>query len=71
MANESMKITITPKGMTVDASGYQGKACVNDLDKLNRFLAEVGVSPKIKDQKMKTSEVYASQTQKSTTERKW
>lgn len=70
MANESMKITITPKGMTVDASGYQGKACVNDLDKLNRFLAEVGISPQVKDQKMKTSEVYASQTQTNTA-RKW
>lgn len=69
MGNESMKITITPKGMTVDASGYQGKACVNDLDKLNRFLAEVGISPDVKEQRMK-SEVYASQTQTNAA-RKW
>ncbi len=70
MGNESMKITITPEGMTVDASGYQGGACVNDLEKLNRFLAEIGVVPDVKEQRMK-SEVYARATETNTQARRW
>ena len=70
VTKENLKITITPKGMTVDAAGYQGGACLNDLDKLNRFLAEVGISPDVKDQKMK-SESYARQTQTNKQARRW
>lgn len=55
-----LKIEITPDGITVDASGFQGKTCIDEIQKLLASLREAGIETEIIEQKLK-SEYYVEQ----------
>lgn len=61
MAGEQIKVTITPKGVTVDASGFKGKACLAELAKFEKFMADNGITVDNKETKMK-AEANLSET---------
>ncbi len=48
-----MDITFTPKGMHVDCSGYKGRECYTETDRLIKFMRDNGVDVKKKDVKVK------------------
>lgn len=69
MAGETVKFTITPDGMKIDADGYVGGACMKDLDDLTKFLKENGgIGMEQTDQKKKPQ---AYNTSTSTVGNRW
>jgi hypothetical protein len=59
MSGETIRVTITSDGIEVDASGFKGKTCLDELKKLQDTLASGGIDVKIVDQKMK-GDMYAN-----------
>jgi hypothetical protein len=53
MSGEKITVTITPKGMKVEASGFPGKTCLAELAKMEKFLKDNGIEVKTKETKLK------------------
>ena len=52
-------VDITPDGISIEASGFIGNACLKELDEFQRILAEVGIKTDLTNQKKK-AEMYAT-----------
>jgi hypothetical protein len=50
---EQLKITITPDGIKVDASGFTGGKCIVEQDALEKYIQSAGITAGNKDQKRK------------------
>jgi hypothetical protein len=57
---EQLKITITPDGIKVDASGFTVGKCIVEMDELEKYLQSVGISIVHKDQKRKLEQMYST-----------
>jgi hypothetical protein len=57
---EQLKITITPDGIKVDASGFTGGKCIVEMDALEKYLQSVGIQIVTKDQKRKLEQMYST-----------
>jgi hypothetical protein len=53
MSGESISITVTDKGVQIDAEGFKDGACLKDLDKILISLKNIGISVNITDQRLK------------------
>jgi hypothetical protein len=57
---EQLKITITPDGIKVDASGFTGGKCIVEQDALEKYIQSVGITAGNKDQKRKLEQMYST-----------
>lgn len=60
--NEKYQIKYTPKGISIDASGFAGGACEKELDDILRFLKSVGIDTSIEDKKKKAESYSGGMT---------
>jgi hypothetical protein len=51
--NGQMDITFTPRGMVVDCSGYKGRECQVETERLIKYMRDNGVDVKKKDVRIK------------------
>ena len=49
-----LDIHITPDDMTVDASGFTGTACLDELAEMTAAMEQAGIKSKISDQTKKS-----------------
>ena len=57
---EQLKITITPDGIKVDASGFTGGKCIVEQDALEKHIQSAGITTGNKDQKRKLEQMYST-----------
>jgi hypothetical protein len=57
---EQLKITITPDGIKVDATGFTGGKCIVEQDALEKYIQSVGITAGNKDQKRKLEQMYST-----------
>ena len=55
---QSLKITITPTGIKVDAEGFTGGKCIVEQDALEAFIQQAGIQTSNKAQKKKLEQMY-------------
>jgi hypothetical protein len=55
---QSLKITITPDGIKVDAEGFTGGKCIVEQDALEAFIQQAGIQTGNKAQKKKLEQMY-------------
>jgi hypothetical protein len=56
---ETIKITISPDGMKVDAAGFTGGKCLVEQGELEKFLTQqAGITVSKKNQKRKLEQQY-------------
>ena len=65
MAGEEIKLTITPKGIKWDSSGYKGEGCIKAYDRFAAHMKSIGVTMNEKSREMK-SEIYAVESTEET-----
>lgn len=65
MSGEEIRITITPDGMTFDASNFAGKSCLKEYQNFVDYMAKLGITCKEVSQEMK-QESYIEETQEDT-----
>jgi len=53
MAGEKIQFEITAKGIKMDASGFVGRKCVTELEKIEAELKKIGIETKVINQKFK------------------
>lgn len=57
---EQLKITITPDGIKVDATGFTGGKCIVEQDALEKYIQSAGITAGNKDQKRKLEQMYST-----------
>lgn len=57
---EQIKITITPTGIKVEASGFTGGKCIVEQDALEKFIQSAGIMTGTKEQKRKLENLYST-----------
>lgn len=58
---EQLKITITPEGIKVDATGFTGGKCLVEQDALEKFISQTaGIATGAKNQKRKLEQMYST-----------
>jgi hypothetical protein len=60
--SEKITVTITPRGMKVEADGFKGPTCLAELAKLEKFLAENGITVENKETRLKAEASMSEST---------